>query len=127
MNANKSVTATFTKTSDPPPTGGNRFDGNYRGTYSAVISVPGYGDIPVSNIPLAFRVSNGAITGTEPAGSAAGGSVNNNTGAASFGDGICTFTGTFVLSGSAASASGGWGCPTLPPNLGRGTWKVTRQ
>jgi hypothetical protein len=107
----------------PAPPNVRQFDGSYGGSYAgrfAGESVSG---------PVAFTVSNGAITVTVPG--RGSGSVDA-AGSASFSGSLgvegvsCTFSGSFQVSPSgSASASGTWSCPGLGSS-GQGTWSATR-
>ncbi|MBI4266650.1 MAG: hypothetical protein HY657_19960 [Acidobacteria bacterium] len=112
-----------TPTPAPTPPGVTQFDGTYSGSYTGT-----FGSFGPQNGPVAFSVSNGVITVTQPG---SGSGTVNAAGSASFSGSLgvqgvsCTFTGTFLATGGAASASGNWNCSGLG-QTGSGTWSATR-
>jgi hypothetical protein len=113
-----------TPTPAPPPTpsptpGVAQYDGNYRGAYSGT-----FGGAPVSG-PVAYSVSNGQLSLTEPGGGSgtvdASGSANFG-GKGNVGGADCSFRGNF----QGGTASGTWTC-SGGGLTGNGNWNAQRQ
>jgi len=116
---------TFTITQNGPTTE-FPFDGAYSGNAIGTSICPGSSG-PV-NVQLAFTVSFGYLSMTDPFG---GSGTVSNSGSTTFGDHDCSFTGTFVVNGSSIQASGNWSCPNVACGSGSGsesgTWSVSKQ
>jgi hypothetical protein len=110
---------TFTVTQAGGEGGGvSQFDGYYTGSYSGTLSGS-----------VAFTVSNGVITVTDPGGGSGTVSAAGSTsfsGSGGYEDASYSFTGAFVVSSGTASASGGWSGSYMGIS-GSGTWSATRQ
>jgi hypothetical protein len=119
MDANKSVTATFTRSGGGG--GVTTFDGSYVGRYTGRL-----GGSTVSDVVI-FSVSNGVITVREPV---AGTGTVNASGSATFAGSLpgtdCSFTGAFTSQSSTiVNASGTWTCSGS--GGGSGTWSALRE
>jgi hypothetical protein len=115
------LTVQAAPTVNPPP---SNFSGTYTGSYNGTATVNGRQE-GFSGAVLA-TVNGAAMTVTQPA---PGNGTITATGQVTFGVVIngstsCTFSGTFVLTGSSATGSGNFNC-TSPTSSG--TWNVTRE
>lgn len=120
------ITATYggasvqTQITVNPLSGVDAYNGNYTGTYSG-----SRGATPLSGSIVAM-VNNGTVTVNQPG---SGSGTITATGQITFGVDItsgvsCNFTGTAVLSGTGATATGNFTCASAKAS---GTWTVTRQ
>jgi hypothetical protein len=103
----------------------DEFDGSYLGTYSGT-ATGSEGSFPVSG-SVAFTVSNGVITVTEPGGGS-GTLTSDGSGsfAAAIGGGFgCNFGGSFFTSPEGVFAGGSWTC-TFEDGTAAGGWSATR-
>jgi len=106
-----------------------QFDGSYSGGYSGGLTYMG-NDYSVSG-NVAFSVSNGTITVSEPG---SGSGTVSASGSAGFTGRLavagleqplnCSFSGSFVPQGEGVSASGGWSCSGEAS--GSGNWNASR-
>jgi uncharacterized protein (TIGR03437 family) len=107
-------------TVNPQATGLASFNGTYTGGYSGTL------EGKMTNGSVTAVVDNGTISVTKP-GSGTG--TVSATGQITFGVDVtsgvsCNFTGSIVLMGTEATASGTYSCPSVN---GMGTWNLMRQ
>jgi len=109
---------TFTVTQAGGEGGGvSQFDGSYSGSYSGTLSGS-----------VAFTVSNGVITVTDPGGGSGAVYASGSTdfwGSGGYEGASYSFNGTFVVSSGTASASGTW-FGNYMGVTGSGAWSATR-
>jgi trimeric autotransporter adhesin len=117
------ITATYaavsvqTQITVNPLSGVDSYNGTYTGTYSGSV-----GTTKVSG-SITATANNGTLTVTQPgSGSATISASGQVLFGVDVGSGVtCNFTGTFVLTGTSASASGSFTCS----NSASGTWSIT--
>lgn len=102
------------------PPGLDSFNGTYTGSYT------GTAENKAQSGSVTASVNDGVLTVTQPG---TGTGTVSATGQISFGVDVssgvsCNFSGSIVLMGSAATASGTFSCPSVN---GSGTWNLTRQ
>jgi hypothetical protein len=119
-------------TSGQPPTNVSQINGSYTGSFSGTDFFDDGSTAPDIG-PVAFTVSEGAMTVTEPL---SGSGTVSASGSADFGGSVggggvsCTFASTFLLTGSGGvSADGTYSCifdDGVDSGTSSGTWSVAR-
>ena len=129
MTSNSVLVSGRGGTTTPPAETVTQFDGRYSGQYSGSATLDG-DTYPVSG-PVAFTISNGTISMTQP-GSGTGSVSSSGSASFSVSGGVsvegasCRYAAAFTVTNGVARGSGNFAC-TYDGGSASGAWSATRQ